>query len=55
MAVVSILKNATQIVACFFAAVAIFVIVVLGYDLFTEEEIPPELICTAGYPCYDQG
>lgn len=56
MVAVSILKNTTQIVACFCAAVAIFVIVLLAYGLLTgEEEIPPELICTPGYPCYDQG
>ena len=56
MVVVSVLKNTTQIVACFCAAVAIFVVVVLGYGLFTgEEEIPQELIWTPGYPCSDQG
>ena len=56
MVVVSILKNTSQLVACFFAAVAIFIVVVVGYGLLNgEEKIPPELICTPGYPCYDQG
>ena len=56
MVVVSILKNTTQIITCFCAAVALFVFVVVAFGLLTEEEdIPPELVCTPGYPCYDQG
>jgi len=50
-----LLKSAIQIVSCFIAAFTLFSFVVFFIPaLLSKEEIPPEKICTYGYPCYEQ-
>ena len=50
-----VLKEVAQVVLCFIAACVLFWVTVFFIPaLLSEEEIPPEKICTYDYPCYEQ-
>ena len=51
----SFLDEFLRIMISLIFAIILFMAALLVYYLLLDAEIAPELICTPGYKCYDQG